>query len=144
MRSLIFSSDLRSLYPHVHFVSLWLSGVIDIKNNNGDSASHWNIPLWIFTSGKVFSPAVSSTLQFFVVSSINLTTSLNILYMFWQSIIQLCGTISYSFWLSINAIATFFVSFYSPWAFFNQCIVDILFLFACGILSSLRGMIRGL
>ena len=64
---LIFSCDLLSLYPAVHFLSMWLSGIIAIMNGHGNSASPRNIPLWIFASAKLFHPAVNSTLQVFMV-----------------------------------------------------------------------------
>ena len=40
-----------------------------IMNSQGDSASPWKIPLWIFVSARLFPPAVNSTLQFFMVFS---------------------------------------------------------------------------
>ena len=67
IRWLTFSCDLLSLYPAVHFLSMWFSGIIAIMNGRGDSASPWKIPLWIFVSAKLFPPAVNSTLQFFMV-----------------------------------------------------------------------------
>ena len=70
-----FSCDIWSLYPPVHFLSIWFSGIIAITNSNNDSASPWKIRLWIFTSVKLFPPAVSSTLQFCMVFSINFMTS---------------------------------------------------------------------
>ena len=66
-----FSSDLLSLCPTVHFLSMWLSGVMAIMNSNGDRASPWKIPQWIFVSAKVLSSAVNSTLQVFMVLSGN-------------------------------------------------------------------------
>ena len=33
--------NLLSFYPDVHFLSMWLSGIIAIINSNGDSASPW-------------------------------------------------------------------------------------------------------
>ena len=71
---LIFSCDLQSLYPAVHFLRLLLIGIIAIKNSNGDSASPWNMPLRIFTTVKLFPPAVNSTLQISMVFSINCMT----------------------------------------------------------------------
>ena len=50
----IFTCDLVSLYPDVHFLGMGLSGIIAIINSNGDSASPWNIPLWIFALAKLF------------------------------------------------------------------------------------------
>ena len=76
---LIFSWDLLISYPAVHFLRMWLSGIMAITNSNGDSAS----PLiWIFTSAKLFPPAVNSTLQVCMVFSINCTTWSGILYIF--------------------------------------------------------------
>ena len=46
IRWLIFSCDLQSLYPAVHFLSMWLSGIITIINSNGDSVSPWNVFFW--------------------------------------------------------------------------------------------------
>ena len=96
IRSLIFSCDLLSLYPAVHFLCIWLSGIMAIRNSNGDSASPWKIPLWIFASAKRLPPTVNSTLQVFMVFSIKFMTSSDILYILKQFIIQLCGTISYA------------------------------------------------
>ena len=50
---LIFSSDLLSLYLAVHFLNMWLSGILAIMNINGDRASPWKIPLWIFALTKL-------------------------------------------------------------------------------------------
>ena len=60
----IFSCNLVSLYPAVHFLNMWLSGSIAIINSNGGGASPWNIPLWIFVSVKLFYPAVKFTPDF--------------------------------------------------------------------------------
>ena len=60
---LLFSCDQLSFYPAVHFLSLWLSGIMAIMNSKGDSASPWKIPLWIFASDKLFRPAVNSIVQ---------------------------------------------------------------------------------
>ena len=57
IRWMIFFSDLASLYLPVHFLSTLFSGIIAITNSNGNSASLWKIPLWIFTSGQLFLPA---------------------------------------------------------------------------------------
>ena len=54
-----FSCDLWSLYQPVHFLSIWFNGIIAIIKSNGDSASSWKIPLWIFTSAKLFPFAVN-------------------------------------------------------------------------------------
>ena len=41
-------------------------------NCNGERASLWKMPLWIFTSAKVFPPAVIATFQFFKASVMKL------------------------------------------------------------------------
>ena len=64
--------------------------------------------VFLFSKHSDFSWFGSSTHQFSVVFSINLITSSDIWYILRQSIIQLCGIISYTFSLSIYAIATFF------------------------------------
>ena len=64
---LIFSCDLLSLYPAVHFLSMWLCGIMAIMNSNSDSASPRKIPLWIFVTAKLFPPVVNSTFQVFMV-----------------------------------------------------------------------------
>ena len=91
---LIFSCELLSFYLAMHFLSMWLSGIIAIMKSNGDSASPWKIPLWIFASAKFLPPAVNSTLQVFM---IKFMTSSDICSILKQFIIQLCGTISYAF-----------------------------------------------
>ena len=57
IRWIIFSWNSLDLYPQptVHFLNMWLSGIITITNNNGESASLWKIPLWIFYLRKSFS-----------------------------------------------------------------------------------------
>ena len=77
IRQLIFSCNLWSLFPPMHFKSMWLSSIIPITNSKDDSASPWKIPLRILTLTKLFLPA---TLQFFKVFSINFMTSTDILY----------------------------------------------------------------
>ena len=53
IRWLIFSCDQLSLYPAVHFLSIWLSVIIIIMNNNEDTASRLKIPPWIFVLAKI-------------------------------------------------------------------------------------------
>ena len=72
--------------------------IMAIMNSKGDWASLRKIPLWIFASAKLLPPAVNSTLQVFMVLSIKIMTSCDILYILRQFIIQLCGTISYAFY----------------------------------------------
>ena len=105
---LIFSCDLLSLYPAMHFLRMWLSGIIAITYSDGDSASPWNIPLWIFTTAKLFPPAVNLTLQIYMVFSINCMIWLGILDIFRRCSIQLWRTISKAFLLSIQDIAKVF------------------------------------
>ena len=77
IRWLIFSCDLWSLYPPVRFLSMCFSDIVAITKSNGDSATPWKVSLGIFTSAKLFPLAVSSTLQFSMVFSINFMTSLD-------------------------------------------------------------------
>ena len=60
-------------------LSMWLSGIIAFTNSNGDSASPWNMPLWNFSSAKLFHPAVNSTQQIIMVFSIKIMTASDIL-----------------------------------------------------------------
>ena len=82
-----------SFYPPVHFLRMWLSGIMVIANTDDDSASPRNMPLWIFNSVKLWNPVVHSTLQVCMVFSINCTIWLGILYMLRQCSIQLWATI---------------------------------------------------
>ena len=59
-----FSCDQLSLYPAVHFLSMWFSGIMAIMNSKSDSASPWKMPLWIFVSAILLPPASSSWCQF--------------------------------------------------------------------------------
>ena len=124
MRWLISSCNLVSLNPPVHFLSIWLNVIIAITNSNDDSASPWNIPLWIYTFAKIFLPAFSFTLQFFMVSSMNLMTSSDILHILRNFIIQLCRTISIAFLELIHAIAKFLrlvlLSLMICWSMFSR------------------------
>ena len=97
IRWLIFSCDLLSLYPAVYFPRMWFSGIMAIMNSKGESAAPWKMPLWIFVSATLLPPAVSSTLQVFMVCSMNFMISCDILYILRQCNIQLCGSISYAF-----------------------------------------------
>ena len=145
IRGLIFSWDLVSLYSPVPFLNMWLSGIIAIWNRNGDNTSPRKILLRISVPAKLFPLAINSTLQFLIVSSINLMTLSDILYILRQFIILLCWTVSYVFFQSIHAIATFFVSFCCLWDCVDQCIEDLLFLWLpYGILSVPRRTVRSL
>ena len=94
IRWLFFYCVLLSLYPAVRFLSMWISGIMAIMNGNGGRESPGKIPLWIFLSAKLLLSAVNSTLQVFMVFSIEFMTSCGILYILRQFIIQLCMTIS--------------------------------------------------
>ena len=93
----VISCDLVCLYPAMHFLCMWLSGIMAIMNSKGDIASPWKIPLWIFVSANLLPPAVSSTLQFCMVFSMKFMTWCDILYILRLYIIQVCGTLSYTF-----------------------------------------------
>ena len=80
IRWLNFSCDQLNLYTAVHFLCMWFSGIMAIMNSRGDSTSPWKIPLWIFVSAQFIPPVVNSTLQFFMVFSMKLMTSCDILY----------------------------------------------------------------
>ena len=77
-RWLIFSCIVWSLHPSVHYLNMRFSCII-ITNSNGDSASPRKIPLWIFSFAKLLPFAAYSTLQFVMIFSINVITSLDIL-----------------------------------------------------------------
>ena len=132
IRWLILSCDLWSLYPSVHFLSMWLSDIIDISNSNVDCASPWMIPLWSFTSVKLFPRAVSFTLKFSIWFSINFVTSLGILHILRQSITKLFWTISYVLLLLIHAIAKFFrlvlISLGMYWSMYSSSPVPLVLL----------------
>ena len=104
IRLSIFSCNLLSLYPPIHFLSVWLSGIIAITSS--DSASPWNMRLWIFASAKLHPSAGNSTLQVSMVFSMKFMTSSDIFLR--EFIIQLFGTISYTFSSSIHTIVRFF------------------------------------
>ena len=87
IRWLIFSCDLLSLYPAVHFLSMWLSGMMAVMNIKGDSASPWKIPLWIFVSTKLLPPALSSTLHVCMVFRWSLWLHV-IFCTFWDSVLS--------------------------------------------------------
>ena len=112
---LIFSSDQVSLYPAVYFFSMWLSGIMTIMNSNNDRVSPWKIPLWIFASAKLLPPAVNSTFQVFMILSIKIMTSCDILYILRLFIIQLCGTISCLFVVNYYIFPLVCLSFRMYW-----------------------------
>ena len=89
----VWSCDLLIFYPPAHFLRIWETG-ITIPNSNGDSASPWNIPPWIFISAKPFPLVIKTTLQVSMVFWINSMTTSGILHILRQCTIQLWGTIS--------------------------------------------------
>ena len=103
IRWLIASNDLLKLYLPVHFLRMWLNGIIPIRNRNGDSLSSWKIPVRIFTSGQFYLPSLQFDIFFsreFMISSDTLYLSENVYYLGLQDHI-VC------FLLSIYAIASF-------------------------------------
>ena len=66
------------------------------------SASPWKIPLWIFISAKLLPPAVSSTLQVFMVFSIKFMTSCDILYILRQYYFLRAFPTSVIWWPSLS------------------------------------------
>ena len=142
IRWLIFSCDLLSLYPAVHFLSIWLSGIMAIMNSKDDRASPWKIPLWIFASANLLPPAVNSILQVFMVLSMKFMTSSDILYILRQCIIQ---PYHMPFCSQSRPELDFSVLSCSHLGCFDLCRVILLCLWIlCGILSVRQGTIRGL
>ena len=89
---------------------MWHNGTIAITNSNDDSAFSWKISLWIITSPNLFPLAVSSTLQFSLIFSINFMTSPNVLYIFKQSIIHFVRLYIMIFFRHITTELDFLVS----------------------------------
>ena len=102
--SLISSMYIRWLIISCDFcILLCISRVCD------DFSSPWNISLWIFASAK-FSPlAINSTLQVFMVFSIKIMTSSDILYNF-------MGSYDMPFWLTASLLKSPGLSWYSGWS----------------------------
>ena len=124
IRWLIFSCDLQSLYPPAHFLSVCLSGIIAITNSKDKSKSPWKVPLGIFTSGKLFFPAVFSTFLFFMVFSIKLISCI-----FWDSLLsKFRGPYHMPFRYQSMPFLDICVPFLSPWGCANQYTVALLYL----------------
>ena len=87
---------------------MWLSGNLAITNSNCDSASHWNMPRWIFTFADLFPRVVNCTFSVSMAFLMNIMTSSGIIFILRQCNIQICGTISWAFLSYIQAIARFF------------------------------------
>ena len=144
IRWFIFSYDLESLYPAVHFLSIWLSGIIAIMNNNGDNASPWNIPPWIFDSAKLFPPAVNSIFQVCMVSSVKFMTSFDILYIRRQLLSSFVGPYRMPLCCQSRSEKDFSIPSCSRWGCAEQCRAVFLCLWIlCGILSVHQVAIRG-
>ena len=67
-----------------------------------DSASPWKIPLWIFASAKLISPAVHSTLQVFTVFSMKFLTSSDVIIIYSFRVFH----ISVSWWFFTGLLET--------------------------------------
>ena len=93
----MFSCDLLSLYPAVHFLNIRLSVIMTIMNSNDEGESPWKLTFWICALPQSLRAAVNSTLQVLGVFSIKFMSSFDILYIFRQFVIKLWGTISYAF-----------------------------------------------
>ena len=109
-----------SLNTPCAFLGMWMSGTITITNNNGDSATSWNIPLWIFISTKLFHPVVNSTRKVFVVSSMNLTSS-DILYI----LNSLLFSFAEQYRLPFCCQSTLQLHFLSRFAFFEDVLINV-------------------
>ena len=141
IRWLIFYCNLLSLYPAVHFLSMWLSGIMAIMNCNGDSVSPWNIPLWIFASTKLLPLAVNSTFLVFMVFSIKFMTSSDILYI----LLSFAGPCHMPFGSQSRPWLDFSVWSCSRLWCADLCKVTLLCLWIlCSTLSAPQGTIRGL
>ena len=137
---LIFSCDKASLFPPVHFLRMWLSCIITIKNSNGDSTSPWNIPLQIFTSANLFPPIVD--LLWFSRWTLWLCW---ISFIFWVSLL-FCFAVPYTMpfcYLSMTLL-NFCVSFFSPWGYVDQCIVYLPFVLILYGIFIFRGIVHEL
>ena len=66
----------------VHLQSTWLSNIIAIATNSGQSESPWKITIWIFTPARAWPPAINSTLQFSMTFMMKFMISSDILYIF--------------------------------------------------------------
>ena len=76
------------------YAAMKMLKLIAIADSNGESASPWNIPVWILILAKVVPPPVNSTLLFFNSPHNELSFFLlDISYILRQSVIQLFGTI---------------------------------------------------
>ena len=145
IRWLIFSCDLWSSYPRVHFLRISLSSIIPItnSNSNGDSLFPWNIPLWIFALAKLFPPAI--IFPVFHCFHGELYDIVEYSCTFWDS--QLSSFVG-SYLMPFCCQSTRWQHFSSPLALLENVLiikVDLLFLLLpCGILSVLLGPVHGL
>ena len=129
MKSFTFSNDFVNLKPPKQFLSIWLSSIISLTNNSGESE---------FTSARVCLPAVNSSFQFslaFVMKIMTLSDILNICNYF---IIHVCETILFGYFLVYPYHVYISRLFLPLWGCFGLYIISYLFLFFnCAIISVL-------
>ena len=114
-------------------------------NSNGDSASPWNMPLWIVTYVKLLPYAVNSTFQVFMIFSIKFMTISDILYFFRQFIINICGNISLAFCSQSRPLLDFSDWYWSRlWSSDLRKITLLCLWILFGMFSVPQGTIRGL
>ena len=138
IRWFIFSCNLLSLYPAVHFLSMCLRSIMVIMNFKGDSASPWKIPLWI-----LFQPI------FFLLMSIQLSRfswfsrwslEVHVIFCtFWDSLLpSFAEPYQVPFWSQSRPWLGFFVWSSFPLGCVDLCKLSLLCLWIlCGILSVL-------
>ena len=128
----------------VHFLSIWLGGIIAITNSNSDRAFPRKIALWIFSSVKLFLPTFNLTLHGMFYK---LYAFIGYLLYFEAS----CHRILPDNIIICLCIVNPCVSEVFPsclallWGYVDQCKVALLYLgFTCSILSVSRGRVNGL
>ena len=122
-----------------------MSGIIAIITSNGESASPWKMPCWIFTSAKVFLLTVNSTVQFFMVSMMNFMTLSDILYIFRHSTRIAESSHVRAFRCQSMPWLHFYAWFCCPLGCADQCTVNhLFFLIPCSILSIFHKIVHRL
>ena len=104
---LIIGPSFSSLYPIPALRSTCVKGISAITNNNGEKESPWKMPLLMFTEPRHYILEYSLVLHLVIlldIRSITLSATPNICNVV---IIQECGTMSYAFLWSIQAILRF-------------------------------------
>ena len=79
---LTFSCDLLSLYPTVHFLSMWFRGIMAIMNSRGGIATLWKIPICILFQPSFFLRLLIQPSSFFMVCSMKFMVSCDILFLY--------------------------------------------------------------